>query len=345
MHSRSGHASTLRSTIGLVLAGRLDGTTVDDPEFPEVHWSYRIHGGEFQVSRAARGRVEQWVVDYVFGSGHHAATFVTMLDPNVPRIIEHRLTYYAGRKAVGLTPGHDTKPRMPGLTIRGGEPPARAARECFRCHATQLSARADGQGIDVETMIANVSCESCHGPGRAHVEAARRDAPDSEMTLPFGPNRWTSDSLLALCGRCHRHPGKADPSMLKPDNPLLIRFAPVGIIQSKCYSKSNGAFSCINCHEPHARVSGQRASYAAVCLSCHKGKTTAPAGLPPTGESPGQTTATCPVSSRDGCIACHMPRADAGQGILFTNHWIRIHRPSEPQSTPGAAADVGSPRP
>lgn len=339
-HSRSGHATTLRSTVGLALARRLNGRSVADPEFPKVTWSYRIHDGQFQIGREAQGRVDQWVVDYVIGSGHHAATFVTMLDPKIPRIMEHRLTYYGKRDALDLTPGHDTKPRMMGLTIRGGEPPPRAARECFRCHATELSARGDDEGIDAETMIANVSCERCHGPGRDHVEAARRDAPLSDLALPFGPDRWTADSLLELCGSCHRHPAKADPSKLQPDNPLLLRFQPVGIIQSKCYSKSNGALSCVNCHNPHARISGTRDSYARVCLSCHAGK---PAASPE--ETPGRTNVICPVSPRQGCIECHMPRADAGQGILFTNHWIRIHRPAGSPSTSAEAAEPGPAKP
>lgn len=340
-HAGSGHASTLRSAVGLPIARRLNGTTVPDPEFPEVLWGYQIKDGGFQITRKAQGKVEQWVVDYALGSGHHATTFVTMLDPKIPRIFEHRLTYYAKRGEFALTPGHETKPRVMGLTLRGGELPPRGSRECFRCHATELSAHNGDEGIDAETMIANVSCERCHGPGRAHVELARADAPASELVLPFGPERWKAEKLLALCGSCHRHPAKADPGQLDPEDPLLVRFQPVGIIQSKCYKKSEGAFSCINCHDPHARISGTRESYSGVCLSCHVGKEAeAPAA---SDNSPGLTSVVCPVSPRERCLDCHMPQADAGQGILFTNHWIRIHRSTTP--TPGAATKAGATKP
>ena len=44
------------------------------------------------------------------------------------------------------------------------------------------------------------------------------------------------------------------------------------------------------------------------CLACHK-----PDGSPP-----------CPISPRRDCIGCHMPALDTGQGILFTDHWIRV---------------------
>jgi len=321
-HARSGHASTLKSTSRLAVVRRLDGTSAPDPEWPEVLWSYHVRDGELEISRKARGNVEKWVVDYVFGSGHHATTFVTMVDPKVPAVMEHRISYFTKKNSLGITPGHDTKPRPMGLTLRGGFLPPSAARECFRCHVTQLSAH-DDQVIDPETMIPNVSCERCHGPGRAHVLAARRDAPEAELVLPFGTGNWTSESLLKLCGSCHRHPAKADPSDLQPDDPLLIRFQPVGIMQSKCYIKSKGAFSCVNCHDPHARISGSPASYNKVCLACHTGKS------PPPADQAGSTTVTCPVSPRERCIDCHMPRGDAGQGILFSNHWIRIHRPAD----------------
>lgn len=325
-HARSGHASTLKSTSRLAVVRQLEGTSAPDPEWPEVIWSYHVRNGELEISRKARDAVEKWVVDYVFGSGHHATTFVTMRDPKIPTIMEHRITHFTKKGELGLTPGHDTKPRPPGLTLRGGDLPARASRECFRCHVTQLSAH-DDQMIDPETMIPNVSCERCHGPGRAHVLAARRGAPDAELALPFGSDNWTSESLLKLCGSCHRHPAKTEPGELQPDDPLLIRFQPVGIMQSKCYIKSNGAFSCVNCHDPHARISGTPESYNKVCLSCHTRKS-APLTKTDTAAA-GTTTATCPVSPQERCIDCHMPRGDAGQGILFSNHWIRIHRPAK----------------
>ena len=107
-------------------------------------------------------------------------------------------------------------------------------------------------------MIPNVSCERCHGPGRAHVEAARRGAPDAELELPFGPDRFTAESLLMSCGTCHRHPSRSHPGQIRPDDPHLARFQPVGILQSRCFRESGGAFSCVTCHDPHARASSDR---------------------------------------------------------------------------------------
>ena len=289
LYSRSGHAMTLRPAGRLEVSRRLDGTVVDDPELADIHWSYQFRDGQLHIERAAPTEVQKWVAEYAIGSGRHALTFVSVLNPKIPSVLEHRLTYYrrpGGKSGLGITPGHDTRPPPPALTPHGGELPPRVARECFRCHATQISA-GDDQRFDEETMIPNVSCERCHGPGRAHVAAARRGAPEPDLALPFGPERWTALELLKTCGACHRFPSPTQTAQIRTDNPLLIRFQPVGIMQSLCYQKSGGTFSCVTCHDPHARVSSDRASYDATCLSCHAGGgRPAPAASSPSGSTP-----------------------------------------------------------
>jgi hypothetical protein len=324
LQSRSGHSMTLRPAGRLAIARRLDGTTVADPDWPDVHWSYRYLEGQLQIQRDAANEVQKWVADYAIGSGHHAVTFVTMLDPQIPAVLEHRLTYFQranGQGELGITPGHETRPPPPGLKPYGGELPARVGRECIRCHATQISA-GDDQRFDEETMIPNVTCERCHGPGKNHVVAARRGSADSDLTLPFGPERWTADSLLKMCGACHRLPSAAQSAQIRTDNPLLIRFQPVGLMQSLCYQKSNGKLSCVTCHDPHARTSTERISYDATCMSCHA----VGSGRSPAGEPPGTNGKSCPVSPAARCVECHMPRLDGGQGITFSDHWIRVRR-------------------
>ena len=129
------------------------------------------------------------------------------------------------------------------------------------------------------------------------------------MTMPFG-KVWTAEGQMRLCGDCHRHPSQAPPGEIRADNPKIARFQPVGLMQSACYTRSDGALSCVNCHDPHSRASTDRASYAAACLACHQ-----PGGRP-----------VCPISPRRDCIGCHMPALDTGQGIPFTDHWIRVRK-------------------
>jgi hypothetical protein len=310
------------------LSRRLDGTSIADPERPDVTWNYQFREGRLGIQRQEPGRVERWIVDYAFGSGHHATTFVSLLDPSIPTMIEHRLTYYTHEDALAMTPGQRAGAHTPGVKPHGLEPTPRAARKCFRCHSTQLAAAGD-QAIDEATMIPNVSCERCHGPGRAHVVAARRGATEAELLLPFGPDNWTVETLLNLCGECHRHPSRARPGQIRRDDPQLARFQPVGLMQSACYQRSSGALSCVTCHDPHARARSERASYDAICLECHRSRlssTEVAHDFPATG-------VVCGISPRQRCVECHMPKVDSGQHILFSDHWIRIRREGESSST------------
>jgi hypothetical protein len=322
LHSRSGHASTLWPAGRRVVSRRLDGTTIADPESPGVSWSYRCRDGQLYIARRAPNKFEECIAEYAFGSGHHAMTFVSVVDAEMPAILEHRLTFFAHDGTLALTPGHDVKPLPARVTPNGHLPPPPVTRKCFECHSTQLVAHGE-QRIDEGTMIPNVTCERCHGPGRAHVAAARQADPKAELSLPFGPERWTSAELLRFCGECHRHPDGPHPAEMRRGDPMLARFQPIGLIQSKCYLRSDGKLSCVTCHDPHAPPSTKRAEYDTICLNCHGGRDSSP-NSPPNERPP---VVVCAVSPRDRCVECHMPSvaADTGQHLRFSDHWIRIH--------------------
>jgi hypothetical protein len=308
LYTRSGHSRTLRAAAQAPVAQRLNGRTVADPEDAAVTWNYALRDGRFTVQRAERGKGDRLDIEYAFGSDHHATTFVTVIDLAKPRALEHRLTHYSQGDSLWITPGQRAANPSPGTTSRGRELSPDETLKCFRCHATRMSAEGERE-LDASAMLPNVTCERCHGPARSHVTAAR--AGRTDLTMPYGIDRWTAESQLWLCGQCHRNPSRAEPSQIQPDNPALARFQPIGLQQSKCYTQSVGALSCVNCHDPHARASTDRASYERACLKCHE---TAPQPI-------------CRVSPGSGCIDCHMPRADSGQHILFTDHWIRVHPP------------------
>jgi hypothetical protein len=307
-HSRSGHARTLRpvdrSPVGRTMAGR----KADDPEWSGVAWEFATEDGKLVTRRVEGDGVDRRVVDYAFGSGRHATTFVTVLDHEAqrPSLLEHRLTFFAHAKGLGLTPGLSKSAQAAGNSPIGRVHEPGDAAKCFACHTTVNSNRGQ-EVLDERTMIPNVSCERCHGPGRSHVEAARTGAGLEALRMPEGPGSWTAAEQMEQCGQCHRTPATVRPGSIRTDNPILVRHQPVGLTQSECYLRSNGAMSCVTCHDPHARASTDRASYETSCLSCHK--------------SPRQTP--CPVSPTSGCLDCHMPRRDVARGMLMTDHWIR----------------------
>ncbi len=164
LYDRSGHARTLRPAGRRALAQSLDGKTVADPELSGVSWSYRYRDGQLVIVRRASGKVEECIAEYAFGSGHHATTFVNVIEPKAPAILEHRLTYYTRQHALGVTPGQRAELDSARRTPIGAVFESRQARKCFGCHATQVSL--DGETIDELTLIPNVSCERCHGPAR-----------------------------------------------------------------------------------------------------------------------------------------------------------------------------------
>jgi Cytochrome c554 and c-prime len=309
-HSRSGHARTLRPAARTSLAGRLSGETFADPERPGVHFGYSLQGGAFLTERREGDRVDRWLIDYAFGSGHHATTFVTLIDrtPDRPTILEHRLTAFAHRTDPDITPGQGQAlgPDREGMEPSGRRYKAGQTLKCFECHTTVMSDRGPRE-LDESAMIANIGCERCHGPGQAHIEAARRGAGDEALAMPFGLDRWHAADEIQMCGACHRLPESVGPALVRPGNAVLVRFQPVGLMQSDCYKKSPGRLSCSTCHEPHARTSTDLVEYEAVCRSCH--------------QSPSQRL--CKLSPQAGCVGCHMPRRDASRGMMMTDHWIR----------------------
>ncbi len=325
-HHFSGHDRTLRPAGTHPLAARLDGRSIADPERPGVRWTFALHGDELSVERAEGGRVDRQLIEYALGSGRHAMTFVTRLetDPEEVRIREHRLTYFAHTDALGITPGQEAHKPGSGTNSHGRDLPTGLSLKCISCHVT-LPAAAGFDRFEPATAITQVDCERCHGPARAHVESARRG--ETDLPMPFGPDRWTADEQMRLCGECHRHPEMIPAEALRPENTVLTRFQPVGLMQSACYTGSAGALSCTTCHDAHSRTSRDRVAYEQTCRSCHGG------------DSNHQSA--CPVSPRGGCIDCHMPQRDTERGLLFTDHWIRIpdRTPAlEPAPTPSQPA-------
>ncbi len=318
-YTRSGHARTLRPAAQTPQAARLNGRVFADPERQGASWSYSLHDGQFWTERDEAGQVERFVVDYAFGSGRHATTFVTLTNrtSDTPTMLEHRLSVYAHNLEPDITPGQG---QARGSNVEGNGPSGRhyatkSTLKCFECHTTATSDRGS-LILDEATMIPNVGCERCHGPGGAHVNAARLGRPDAALTMPFGYSSGRAAAEVRMCGSCHRLPETVDPALIQPGLPALVRFQPVGLMQSACYTKSPGTLSCATCHDPHARTSTDLPLYEATCLSCHEG--------------PSKTS--CKVSPTTGCVGCHMPRRNAGRGMMMTDHWIR----SRPEGAAGA---------
>src|SRR5262249_17734237 len=161
----------------------------------------------------------------------------------------------------------------------------------MECHATTVPA----ESLKPDPRFFGVGCEACHGPGQAHVNAARtRDLSGFKMAKLSDAG---GEKINELCGNCHR----TAKQVAKGDTSTQ-RFQPYGLSKSKCYLGSQDKLSCLTCHDPHKDASRDIKAYEAVCIRCHT-----PASNTPTfGPSQGRT-AVCSVNTKTGCVECHMP--------------------------------------
>lgn len=280
----SGHKHSLRRvTPGEPIAGlkfaERDGTSYDYGRLPLV----TIRRGTESLEAP---------LEWAFGNGKYGVTYVGRYDN---RWFEHRFTSFTDTRKPDYTPGHT---RSPALTVRDTlglfQSPADATR-CFNCHAANVK-----PGPDLSAMVPGVTCERCHGSGDAHAAA-----PTAKNVL--NPGRFPAKQVVQICGECHRTPGTNFSSEPELDDPMSVRFQPVGLMASACFQKS-GKLSCLTCHDPHATVSRDVSAYDAKCSGCHS----VPAD---------KSKAPCPRTPN--CASCHMPRSNPAPHLTFTDHRIR----------------------
>ncbi|MBL8240932.1 MAG: cytochrome c3 family protein [Bryobacterales bacterium] len=190
--------------------------------------------------------------------------------------MEHRISQYPEFGRLSLTPGHSPQPADSFDTAFGIVQSEVNAARCFGCHSTTPAQP-------------GVHCQRCHGEGVDHPKE-----PSIKRT-----------KAVALCAECHRSPNReyASPEP-EIEDPASIRFAPVGLTASKCYTASKGALSCVTCHDPHTDAKPSM-SYDARCESCHAK----------------ETRKSCPRETN--CARCHMPRSSPIPLLTFTDHRIR----------------------
>lgn len=298
----TGHARTLTPAtddVSWSLLQKLEQSTIGNQERISVS---RTPSGRIMAERILDGETAAHVpVHWCFGSGAHAHTWVTDLTDGLGQtdLLEFRWTWYQHSQDFGLTPGQPNRCGAGHLSQFGLQFDGARAWRCFACHATQLPTTAGK--LSFENMHAGVTCQSCHGPRQAHV--------DSDGI--YRDQAWTftdRDQQVDRCAECHRKTAEKDPDQIRPGNPAIARFQPIGLSQSKCFLESD--MSCTSCHDVHRPSYAQSPRRISQCTQCHDA------------EVKHQTT--CAAGMVDRCIDCHMPALDTGRGLKFVDHWIRI---------------------
>lgn len=223
---------------------------------------------------------------------------------------------------------------------------------CDVCHGSQIQVLPGAAGGPMTTRFRSlaINCESCHGPGRRHVEWA--NAPDRASRPDDGLpslDTYAKDASLRVCFQCHAArpvldsdylPGRRweDYFTLKywvfEDNPYF----PDGRIRTFSYQDNHqfsdcyvdGSMTCTDCHDPHSQkyrdVFGRKLEGRfddGQCTGCHASKAI---------DSPAHTHHP-EGSTGDVCTACHMPflqEPAVGTRLRFarSDHTIPIPRPA-----------------
>ncbi|MFG0335248.1 MAG: multiheme c-type cytochrome, partial [Maioricimonas sp. JB049] len=243
------------------------------------------YAGGVRVVGKTGGVRRELDLDWCFGSGHHARTWVGLLKDSWGSTdqVEFRWSWYDAIDGFALTPGHPTDADGGYFATLGLLFDHPKTRRCFACHATSMSLH-EGR-LDTEAILPGVTCQRCHGPRADHVasEGEVRSTPLSSLDQQESVDR---------CAQCHRRADELETERIVPDNPELARFQPVGLTQSRCFTQSE--MTCVTCHDPHLPLEAQDSLGIWQCIQCH--------------DSAVADHTTCAAGQTTGCIRCHMPK-------------------------------------
>ncbi len=309
--SASGHAKALHRPVEHALAPDFTpAASLTRP--PNFHFRFVRTPGGIEVRADDSKHLTRLPVDWAFGAGSHAVTFVGKASDEL--YLEHSFTYYSDSRSFDVTPQHESLPAKTlheamgqAIRIQGS---GFTIQNCFQCHSTGPVSVSTNQEIRVTEP--GVRCEVCHGPGQGHVMAARGGDPAQARKLIQNPKAFSAGDLNRMCGSCHRFPS-ADRRATDWNDPWNVRHQPAYLQESKCFQKSDGALSCLTCHNPHEKLRRDDAAYyRQICVNCHERN-----ALPP--------KMVCKNPASSDCTACHMPAAPAGVHLKFRNHWIGVY--------------------
>jgi hypothetical protein len=218
--------------------------------------------------------VEELQIDFVMGSGEHARTYLHRTFRGT--LIELPLGWYSENGGYwAMNPGYDTQHPETRRTI---------PYECMSCHNAVPGKPPGHTDADAEPVFAGfmpegIDCERCHGPGVRHVRAKSQD--EFRKTI-VNPARLNPTLQMEACMQCHLETTSTRlPSLVRRfnrdpfsyvvgqplgdfvlsfdhapgtghDDKFEIAGSAYRLRQSQCFLKSNGALTCLTCHNPHA---------------------------------------------------------------------------------------------
>jgi DmsE family decaheme c-type cytochrome len=227
---------------------------------------------------------------------------------------------------------------VPGLTAQTpGEKPAAAPTDfvggevCATCHEEVAKKFAGNPHTKMALMHgdAGVTCENCHGAGKAHVDGG------GDATKIFNPAKAAPKDVEAKCLSCHAaaHPNflrsphaKANVScqgchsvhqsapqttLLKAEQPALCYQCHTDVKPAFAmpfhHRVNEGLVKCGDCHDVHGTFGNNNvrstADQNAICTKCHT-------------ETRGPFVYEHAAVKAEGCLACHTPHGSQNARLL-----------------------------
>jgi hypothetical protein len=328
------HLTSQLPTKDSILGSFMSGQNVLKTGDPDLHFRMNAKESGFYETAVFWQPPEQKTrterIDIVTGSGDKGQTYLYWKGS---QLFQLPVSYWTDLKRWITSPGYSEgvanfdRPILP---------------RCLDCHATYFESIPSEKAENYYKktgFVLGISCERCHGPGRAHAEYERsKSAAVSSATHSIvNPAALPRERHIEVCAQCHGGIGQAIApafsyipgqhlenyvTLPHPDAEARVDVHgnQVALTQrSRCYRSSQ--MTCTTCHDVHApeRVA---ASYSEKCLQCHQDRDC--------GEF-----AKLGAKIRQNCIDCHMPVQDSnlivsdlnGEQVKarIRNHWIKVY--------------------
>lgn len=258
--------------------------------------------------------------------------------------------------AAGEGPQTASPPKPGAAAVTAGQADAYAGEQtCLTCHEDRDYTGTRHAIASLPTSpAATRGCESCHGPGKAHV-----DAGGGPGTI-LNPLAMTPQRASEICATCHNRGDHAlwegsqhdsrnvgcvtCHSVHAPIGPSQLRAATQFQMCDSCHQDKTakldrsghmplreGKMECTTCHNPHGstnvRLLRTGDSVGDLCTSCHADK-----------RGP-YLWEHAPV--RDGCATCHDPHGSSNERMLVTKPPILCQRCHIATRHPSTIYDAG----
>lgn len=228
---------------------------------------------------------------------------------------------------------------------------------CGECHTTNYQKNYNFETDSYNTTYSQitVSCETCHGPAKKHIDYINNDYKNGDKTVGsflLMAKNSTQAQEIQSCFPCHSRKSNISAKQLH-SNEILDDYIPeipttevyhadgqaddedftyASFLQSKMYRHD---VKCSNCHNPHTGkilIAGN-----GLCNQCHTKKNY---------DSPEHTFHAVNTEGAQ-CKSCHMPSKKYMGNDLRHDHIFRAPRPdlSVKNGTPNACNDCHKDRP